>query len=107
MPNLHPVAAAVAPAEVEATDQEVDRIHSMAASSRPRPVNIHDAQVGDVLLATQEVDICYKDFTVVQGSELRITRTLHSGSIRCTYYIGKKLVTVYLNDKECEYFVRM
>ena len=107
VPNLHPVTAAVAPAEVEATDQEVDRIHSMAASSRPRPVNIHDAQVGDVLLAIQEVDICYKDFTVVQGSELRTTRTLHSGSIRCTYYIGKKLVAVYLNDKECEYFVRM
>ncbi len=107
VPNLHPVTAAAASAEVELTVQGVDRIHDLAASSRPRPFRIHDAQIGDVLLATQEVYICYKHATVVQGSELRITRALHSGSIRCTYYVGRKCVTVYLNEKECEYFVCM
>ncbi len=106
VPHLHSIIAAAAPAEVEPADQAVDQIHSMAGSSRPMPLNIHDCQVGDVLLATQDVDISYRDVSIVQGCELRITRAVHSGSIRCTYYIGKKLLTVYLNEKECELFVR-
>jgi hypothetical protein len=106
VPHLHSIIAAAAPAEVEPADQAVEQIHSMAESSRPMPFNIHDCQVGDVLLATQDVDIRYRDVSLVQGCELRITRALHSGSIRCTYYIGKKLLTVYLNEKECERFVR-
>ncbi len=106
VPHLHPIIAAAAPAEVEPADQAVDQIHSMAGSSRPMPLNIHDCQVGDVLLATQDVDISYRDVSIVQGCELRIARAVHSGSIRCTYYIGKKLLTVYLNEKECELFVR-
>ncbi len=80
VPHLHSIIAAAAPAEVEPADQAVDQIHSMAGSSRPMPLNIHDCQVGDVLLATQDVDISYRDVSIVQGCELRITRAFTQGA---------------------------